>query len=167
MLQGKYDEAEPLWREAIRIGKKILGREHPDVAVWLNNLASLLIKQLRLGEAEKPCFDALKIRQAKLGEDHLRTAQSHNTCGELLRCQGHLTESRDHYEIALRLRREKYGDRGHEDIAETLHGLALLAEKEGNSKEARALGQEAVEICTDRLGENHPKTKKYAEHRFH
>ena len=165
-MQGKYDEAEPLYREALAIDKKIYGDDHPEVATDLNNLASLLIKQLRLDEAEKPCFDALKIRQVKLGEDHLRTAQSHNTCGELLRCQGHLTESRDHYKIALRLRREKYGDRGHEDIAETLHGLALLAEKEGNNEEACALGRQAVEICTGKLGKDHPKTRKYAGHFF-
>ena len=46
MLKGKYDEVEPLYREAIRIGEKILGREHPDVAVWLNNLAGLLNAQV-------------------------------------------------------------------------------------------------------------------------
>ena len=45
--QGKYGEAEPLWNEAIRIGEKVLGKEHPDVAVWYNNLAGLYKTQVR------------------------------------------------------------------------------------------------------------------------
>ncbi len=37
--QGKYEEAEPLYRRALQIRKKALGEEHPDVARSLNNLA--------------------------------------------------------------------------------------------------------------------------------
>ncbi|CAN0523111.1 unnamed protein product [Ectocarpus sp. 8 AP-2014] len=40
--QGKYDDAEPLYVRAIAIGEKVLGPEHPDLAVWLNNRAGLL-----------------------------------------------------------------------------------------------------------------------------
>ena len=46
MLQGKYDEAEPLYRESLVIRKKFFGSEHPDVALTLNNLAWLLYKQV-------------------------------------------------------------------------------------------------------------------------
>ena len=46
MLQGKYDEAEPLYRESLVIIKKIYGDEHPSVATGLNNLASLLDDQV-------------------------------------------------------------------------------------------------------------------------
>ena len=33
--QGKYDQAEPLYRRAIEIGEKALGKDHPDVAIRL------------------------------------------------------------------------------------------------------------------------------------
>ena len=49
MLQGKYDEAEPLYRESLAIDKKIYGDEHPEVATDLNNLASLLESQVSEG----------------------------------------------------------------------------------------------------------------------
>ena len=49
MLQGKYDEAEPLYREALDIRKKVFGDEHPNVAQSLNNLASLLESQVSEG----------------------------------------------------------------------------------------------------------------------
>ena len=45
--QGKLDDALPLRHECLAIGKKVLGEEHPDVAVWLNNLAGLLKAQVR------------------------------------------------------------------------------------------------------------------------
>ena len=49
MFQGKYDEAEPLYREALAIDRKVSGNEHPDVATSLNNLAGLLKTQVSEG----------------------------------------------------------------------------------------------------------------------
>ncbi len=40
--QGRYAEAEPLYRRALAIREQALGPEHPDVATSLNNLAALL-----------------------------------------------------------------------------------------------------------------------------
>jgi hypothetical protein len=48
MFQGKYDEAEPLHREALAVDKKIYGDEHPDVATDLNNLAAMLKSQVSI-----------------------------------------------------------------------------------------------------------------------
>ena len=44
--QGKYDEAEPLYREALVIDRKALPNGHPDIAIDLNNLAELLRAQV-------------------------------------------------------------------------------------------------------------------------
>jgi hypothetical protein len=38
---GNYTAAEPLYKEALAIRKKVLGENHPDYARSLNNLASL------------------------------------------------------------------------------------------------------------------------------
>jgi len=47
VLQGKYDEARPLYDRSLKILKKALGEDHPDVAGSLNNLAALLWAQVR------------------------------------------------------------------------------------------------------------------------
>ena len=39
---GDYAAAEPLLRRALAIDEKVLGPDHPDVAIRLNNLAALL-----------------------------------------------------------------------------------------------------------------------------
>jgi tetratricopeptide (TPR) repeat protein len=50
--QGKYEEAEPLYKRVIEIDKKTLGKDHPDVATTLNNLALLYDSQGKYEEAE-------------------------------------------------------------------------------------------------------------------
>ena len=40
--QGRYVEADPLFRRALAIRKQVLGPNHPDVATSLENYASLL-----------------------------------------------------------------------------------------------------------------------------
>jgi tetratricopeptide (TPR) repeat protein len=60
--QGKYDQAEPLYKRALAILEKALGPEHPDVATVLGNYAALLEKTNRQAEAEKLRQRAAKIR---------------------------------------------------------------------------------------------------------
>ena len=52
MDQGKFAEAEPYYREALEKRRRVLGEEHPDTLVSINNMATLLEKQGRLDEAE-------------------------------------------------------------------------------------------------------------------
>ena len=44
--QGKYDDAEPLYKLALAIRRETLGPRHPEVARILNNLAFLLQSQV-------------------------------------------------------------------------------------------------------------------------
>ena len=44
--QGKYDEAEPLVREALALRRKTLGKRHPDTLISVRNLG-LLLKEKR------------------------------------------------------------------------------------------------------------------------
>lgn len=47
LLQGKFEEADPLYLEGIEIGERTLGPNHPSLAVRLNNRAGLLESQVR------------------------------------------------------------------------------------------------------------------------
>lgn len=44
--RGKYKDAEPLCKRALEIREKVLGKDHPDVAKQLNNLALLCQNQV-------------------------------------------------------------------------------------------------------------------------
>ena len=71
--QGKYEEAEPLLKQALSLSQELLGDRHPDVASSLNNLAMLYHSQGRSETAESLYVRALQIAEAVLGRDHLNT----------------------------------------------------------------------------------------------
>ena len=50
--EGRYADAEPLYKRALATWKKALGPDHPDVAQSLNNLADLYSAQGRHADAE-------------------------------------------------------------------------------------------------------------------
>ena len=50
--QGRYADAEPLYKRSLAIYEKALGPDHPDVARSLNDLALLYAKQGRYADAE-------------------------------------------------------------------------------------------------------------------
>ena len=52
--QGRYAEAEPLYRRSLAIEEKALGPDHPDLAISLHNIAGLYRAQGRYAEAEPP-----------------------------------------------------------------------------------------------------------------
>ena len=49
---GRYSDAIPIAQRALALREKARGRDHPDVAESLNNLALLYDKQDRYAEAE-------------------------------------------------------------------------------------------------------------------
>ncbi|CAN0277376.1 unnamed protein product, partial [Ascophyllum nodosum] len=85
--QGKYDDAEPLFKRALTIGEEVLGPRHPDVASILNNLASLLESQGKYDDAEPLYKRALTIREEVLGPRHPKVAFILNNLASLLKSQ--------------------------------------------------------------------------------
>ena len=72
--QGKYTEAEPLYKRALAIAEKALGPGHPQVAASLNNLAGLYRLQGKYAEVEPLLNRALAIAEKALGPGHLHVA---------------------------------------------------------------------------------------------
>ena len=85
---GEYPKAEPLLQEALRIRQKVLGPEHPDTALSLNNLGGLYRVMGQYDKAEPLFQEALRIRQKVLGPEHPDTATSLNNLAELYHDMG-------------------------------------------------------------------------------
>jgi tetratricopeptide (TPR) repeat protein len=89
--QGRYGEAEPLYQRALAARERVLGAEHPDTLVSVNNLAGLYERQGRYGEAEPLYQRALEGFRRKLGDAHPHTkivAANHARCLDKLRGGG-------------------------------------------------------------------------------
>lgn len=71
--QGKYLEAEKIFKQALEVNVKLFGEKHPKIAYTLNNLGALYIDQGRYLEAESLLLESLKLHQKIFGEDHSYT----------------------------------------------------------------------------------------------
>jgi tetratricopeptide (TPR) repeat protein len=68
-VQGKYAEAEPLYKRSLAIREKALGPEHPNVATALENYAALLRETGRNAEAHRLDARAKAIRAKQTEEN--------------------------------------------------------------------------------------------------
>ena len=73
---GQYTNAEATLREALALRKKLLSREHPDVASSPNNVGNALWRQRKLAEAETLLREALAMRKRLLGSEHPDVAET-------------------------------------------------------------------------------------------
>ena len=66
-VQGRYPEAEPVYRRSLTIFEKVLGPAHPHVGTVLDGLAQLYQVQGRFAEAEPLYKRSLAILEKALG----------------------------------------------------------------------------------------------------
>ena len=83
--QGRYSEAEPYAKEALRLGTEEFGPDDPNTATLLNNLATFYSAQGRYAEAEPLYKRALVILEQALGPEHPVVATSLENYAALLR----------------------------------------------------------------------------------
>ena len=110
--QGKYAEAEPLYKRSLTILEKALGPDHPQVATSLNNLAALYRAQGKYAEAEPLYLETLETRKRVLGDDHPDTLGSMGTLAWLYQNQGRYEEAEPLYLENLEAQKRVLGANG-------------------------------------------------------
>ncbi|KGB57616.1 CHAT domain-containing protein [Sphingopyxis sp. SE2] len=156
--QGRFDEAEPMYRRSIEIQKSVAGADHPSYATQLINLA------YNLGpEAAEPLMrEALGIFRAKFGDDNPETAHAYASLGTTLSLLGRHAEGAEMAIKALAIRRRLLG----EDHPLTADGYASVAAALVRRSGLDRAGDEAAEpyyrqalaIRQRSLGEAHIET---------
>ena len=87
MGRGKLDEAESLYKRALKGQEEMLGRKHSDTLNTVNNLAALFKKQNKLDEAESLYKRALEGQEEIHGPNHQYTLNSKGNLGHCLMLQ--------------------------------------------------------------------------------
>jgi tetratricopeptide (TPR) repeat protein len=154
-VQGRYTEAEPLYKQALEMRQKLLGSEHPDIATSLNNLAALYQAQGRYTEAEAFSKKALEMYKKLLGADHPNVAASLNNLVALYQAQGRYTEAEAFSKKALEMYKKLLGPK-HPDIATSLNNLAALYQAQGRYQEAEIFYKKALEMYKELPDAEHP-----------
>ncbi|MBD1874065.1 tetratricopeptide repeat protein [Nodosilinea sp. FACHB-131] len=153
--QGRYSEAEPLYKEGILLEEKLFGKEHPNLARSLNNLAELYRAQGRYNEAEALYQEALALRRQLPDAADSLVASILNNLALLYNLQGRYSEAEPLFQEALALLQKLWGD-DHPYTATTFDNLAELYRIQGRYREAEPLFRKALSIAKQLLGEAHP-----------
>jgi CHAT domain-containing protein/tetratricopeptide (TPR) repeat protein len=152
--EGKYSEAEELYKRELAISEQALGADHSYVGQILNNLALVYRDQGKYGDAEGPLKRALTIREKALGTSHPDVGQTLTNLASVYREQGKYFEAEGFYARALAITENARGA-NHPDVAWTLTNLGILYWTQGRYRDAEALHKRALAIREQVFGESH------------
>ena len=159
--QGRYDEAERLFREALVIYEGTIGGDHAEYyAIHLNNLAGAVKSQGRLNEAERLHRKALEIDERTIGRDQPAYATHLNNLALVVKAQGRYDEAERLHRKVLEIDEGTIGG-DHAEYAIHLNNLAGAVSEQGRYDEAERLFREVLEIDKRTIGRHHPD---YAAH---
>jgi tetratricopeptide (TPR) repeat protein len=153
--QGKYADAEGLYKRALAIYEKTRGADHPDVANILNNLAGVYWDQGKYADAEELFKRVLTIEEKASGAGHPDVATTLNNLALVYWNQGKYADAEELHKRALAIREKALG-KGHPLVASTLNNLALVYLNQGKYADAEGLHKRALAIYEKALGADHP-----------
>jgi len=155
--EGALAEAEPLLREAMDGRRRVLGENHVNTLISMNNYAALLLAEQKLEEAEPIFRDALEKSQIILGEDHPYTLSFMMNVGNVLRDKGALPDAEDIYRVTRQRRDQVLGSEHPETLA-AVEALGAVLITRRSFDEAASLLNEALKVSRRTLGPDHHQT---------
>jgi CHAT domain-containing protein/tetratricopeptide (TPR) repeat protein len=135
-------EIENLYRRALVIQERSLGREHPATALTLSNLGGLLAVRGDYAQAEQMQRAALETMEKVFGEQHPDTAAVLTSLALALDNQGKIVEAEATYKRAIDVSRRTGNPRS---LLINTSSLGYALAKRGRYREALPYYKEAVE----------------------
>ncbi|XP_055781210.1 kinesin light chain 1-like [Salvelinus fontinalis] len=121
---------------------QVLGKDHPDVAKQLNNLALLCQNQGKYGEVEYYYCRALEIYECRLGPDDPNVAKTKNNLASCLLKQGKYKEAEILYKEILTHAHEKaFGSVDAENKIIGMHGEEREEMSKGRHRDNTPYGE--------------------------
>ena len=155
--QGQWKEAERFLIQATGVRKELLGEEHPDTLISIDNLALTYGYLGRWKEAEELGVQVVEMGKRVWGKEHPDTLVSIGRLASAYRDQGRWKEAEELEVQVLKARKRVSG----EEHPHTLSSMACLAAtywNQGRLKEAEVIEVQVMETRKRVLGEEHPNT---------
>jgi tetratricopeptide (TPR) repeat protein len=130
-----------------------LGRDHPDLATPLNNLALLYYLQKSYGKAQRLLERSLRI--ARRTPDHPALASVLHNLGVVYQTRKRYAKAARTLERALAVREKTLG-RAHPEVANSLNNLGALYRKRGQFVKAEHSLKRALAITEKAFNPDHP-----------
>ncbi len=155
--RAQFAEAKEMFERALAIGEAAYGPDHPQVAIYVNNLGNVLQDLGDLEGAKKMFKRALAIDEAAYGPDHPDVAIDVGNLGNVLQDLGDLEGAKKMFKRALAIDEAAYGP-DHPDVAIYVSNLGVILKTLGDLEGAKKMFERALRIFTESLGEGHPNT---------
>lgn len=148
---GRYEEAEALYRIVLEANEKVRGREHPETLSFINNLAGRYAGEGRLGDAEAMYLRAVEASQRTLGEDHFDSLVYAGNLADFYSDLGQLEKGAS---LARSVFEASERTLGWEDPFTLLNASNLVSiyVDQGRIEEAKSIGLRALETSERVLG---------------
>ena len=101
--QGKYGDAEKLYRSVIEMRSRVLGPEHPDTLASRHRLVYALNEEEKHAEAEAEARQVVELREKILGFEHPDTLLSRYNLASALYHEGKYAEAERLYREVSKL----------------------------------------------------------------
>ena len=152
---GNSAAAEPVYREALEIRRRVYGDDHPLVAKSVHNLGNIYLDRGEYDQAADHYARAHELYTAAFGAGHPALTGSLNNLGLAHRRARRFAEAAKALREATVILRATHGE-DHPDLALGLDNLARTLVEMGELDEAEALVDEAFAIRLAALGPEHP-----------
>jgi tetratricopeptide (TPR) repeat protein len=156
LAQARYSQAEPMMNRALLIDTKTFGKDHPNVARDMINLAGLFEETNRFPNAEVLIQQVLHIFRNIYGNSHPETAIAMNNLAQLYQKTNRLDKAEPLMKRVLEINETSF-DKDHPDVARSLNNLARLYHMTGRLSEAEPMFNRAIGINEAIFGKDHPE----------
>ncbi|HSK20714.1 MAG TPA: serine/threonine-protein kinase [Longimicrobiales bacterium] len=151
---GQPDTAAHYFREAIALGRPVLGEQHDAVMGAMNNLATSLARQGLDEESQDMYRQVLELQQRVLGPDHIDNAPVYNNLGLQLTHHGQYAEAEPLMRETLRLYLAEFGE-DHPNTSFGLDNLAMMLREAGRYDEAEPFARRGLAVRRQVFGPDH------------
>lgn len=153
-LRGDFAQALKVAEESEGIALKSFNQEHPVVATSHFAKARALHSLARYSEAANLMQTCLDVRRSKLGQRHALVGSTLCALAEIKMDMGFPSEANVDFREAFAIRHENYGVSGasseyHQELADSLLGLALNAQERGYFRESLNFYSKALKMATE------------------
>ncbi len=157
VAQGKYSDAEKVFRSVIAARSDVLGPDKPDTLDSRHRLIYALTRQTKFAEAENESRQVLQAREKILGRENVDTVVSRYNLADTLVEQGKYAEAEALYREVIRAHEKLLGGEHPRTLAARL-GLATVLGAQGKNAEAEPLYREIIKLDEKAFGAENPTT---------
>jgi serine/threonine protein kinase/Tfp pilus assembly protein PilF len=153
-MEQKWGVAKQTYERALEIDRRVLGDDHPRVAMRLNNLAIVAQNMGDLKLAETLYRDAIRRNDRAYGDRHPESAAAKGNYGLLLQREGRYKEAEPLLRDVVATKLSLYGPDNYK-VGYARVSLAMLLHDQGKLAEAETEFRQALDVYDKSLPATH------------